>query len=224
MRRIRKGQRNEQLSDEELQRTQVLNLQDFKETVRIDRITSKKPAIFAATIGILLIVLGLAFPTMQSLTTRQKTQARKQQIDEKVKKEVKVVEEDVVCHWEKLNNPNGTDENIDVTFHFRDDKLVSSTKAYKLTKTPTYQGTPGELASYLQALQSFLMQISGYSVSVQTIDNGSITTTTVDYNLVDVTKIPAAHQSNYRFNVLHRANQSKEEVKASMIAISYKCE
>ena len=186
--------------------------------------TSKKPAILAATIGVLLIALGLAFPAMQSLTTRQKAQARKIELDEQVEKEVKVVEEDVKCHWEKLNNPNGTDENIDVSFHFRDDKLVESTKEYKLTKTPNYQGTPAELASYLQALQSFLMQISGYSVSVQTIDNGSITTTKVDYTLLEITKIPAAHQSNYRFNVLHRANQSKEDVTESMVAIGYKCE
>ena len=222
--RKREGQRNQQLSDEELQRTQVLNLQDFKETARIERITSKKPAIIAATIGILLIAIGVTFPAMQSLNTRHETQARKAELEKHLQTEVKIVEEDMKCHFENLNQTNGTDENIDVIFHFRDDKLVSSTKNYKLTKSANYQGTPGELASYLSALQSFLMQISGYSVSVQTIENGSVTTTMVDYNLLDISKVPAQHQSNYRFNVLHRANQTKAEVEKSMTAIGYKCE
>lgn len=222
--RRRKGLRNGQMSDEELQRTQVLNLQAFKETARFERMTSKKPAILSATIGILLIALGLLFPTMQSLTTRQKAQARKIEIEEQVEKKVKILEEDMTCHWQQLNNPNGTDENIDLTFHFKDDKLVSAIKAYKLTKSPSYQGTPAELASYLNALQSFLMQISGYSVSVQTIENGSITTTTVDYTLLDVMKVPAQHQSNYRFSVTQKEGKSKDEVETSMTVAGYKCE
>ena len=224
MRRIRKGQRNQQLSDEEMQRTQVLNLQDFKETARIERISSKKPAILSASIGILLIVLGLMFPTMQSLTTRQKTQARKIELDQREKTEVKVVEEDVVCKWQNLNQANGTDENIEITFHFVDDKLVKAEKNYILTKSPSAQDTPPELASYLGALQSFLMQIGGYSVTVQALDNGSITTTKVDYALIDMTKVPEQHQSNYRFMVTQKEGNTKEEVKTSMIAQKYTCE
>jgi len=222
--RKREGQRNQQLSDEELQRTQVLNLQDFKETARIERITSKKPAIIAATLGVLMIAIGLTFPAMQSLTTRNQAQARKEALEQHSQKVIEVKEEDMKCHFENLNQANGTDENIDVTFHFKDDKLISSMKSYKLTKSVNYQGTPGELASYLSALQSFLMQISGYSVSVQTITDGSVTTTAVDYTLLDISKVPAQHQSNYRFNVLHRANQTKDEVEKSMTAIGYKCE
>jgi len=224
MGRIKRGQRNGQLSDEELQRTQVLNLQAFKETARIEKITSKKPAAIMAIIGVFLIALGVTFPAMQSLTTRSEVQARKVAHDEEKKKEVKIVEEDMKCHWEKLNNPNGTDENIDASFHFRDDKLVKSTKEYKLTKSANYQGEPGELASYLKALQSFLMSIQGYQVSVQVIDNGSITTTTVDYNLLDITTVPQQHQSNYRFNIVNKANDSKESVTKAMTAIGYTCE
>lgn len=224
MRHIRKGPRNQQLSDEEMQRTQVLNLQDFKATARIERLSSKKPAILSASIGVLLIVLGLMFPTMQSLTTRQKTQARKLDIDQQTEKKVKVVEEDMVCHWQSLNKENGTDENIDVTFHFVDDKLVKAEKDYILTKSDSVQDTPAELGSYLNALQSFLMQISGYSVTVQSVDNGSITTTKVDYTLIDMTKVPAQHQSNYRFMVTQEKDKTKDEVETSMTAAGYKCE
>ena len=128
------------------------------------------------------------------------------------------------CHWERLNNENGTDENIDITFHFKDDELVSATKEYILTKSATVQETPAELASYLNALQSFLMQISGYSVSVQTIENGSITTTKIDYPILDMTKVPAQHKDNYRFNITQKEGLSKDEVKTSMATIEYKCE
>ena len=220
MRLRKKGQRNAQVSDEELQRTQVLNLIDFKETARIERITSKKPAAILAILGVCLIALGLFFPAMQSLSTRHEVQKRVEPVEEE---DVKVVEETMICHWEKLNNPNGTDENIDVTFNFRDDKLTSSKKDYKLTKSTTATTEPTELQSYLTALQSFLMQTSGYSVSVKTIDNGSITTTEVDYTLLDPTKIPAAHQSNYRFDVKNKKDDSKDTVKKSMTALQYKC-
>ena len=98
------------------------------------------------------------------------------------------------------------------------------TKEYKLTKSATYQGEPGELASYLKALQSFLMNIQGYSVSVQVIDHGSITTTIVDYNLLDITTVPQQHQSNYRFNVISKADDSKETVTKAMTALNYTCE
>ena len=216
--------RNQQISDEELQRTQVLNLQDFKETARIEKATSKKPAAIFAVLGMLLIAIGMILPAMQSLTTRKEVQARKTEIEKHKTETVKVVEEDVVCRYAKLNNPNGTDENIEVTFHFRDDKLVTAVKKYVLTKSATAKEEPNELTSYLSALQSFLMQISGYSVSVQTIDHGSITTTEVDYNLLDVSTIPQQHQANYRFNVLHRLNDSKESVKTSMTNIGYTCE
>ena len=67
------------------------------------------------------------------------------------------------------------------------------------------------------------MQTSGYSVSVKTIDNGSITTTDVDYTLLDPTKIPATHQSNYRFDVKNKKDDSKDTVKKSMTALQYKC-
>ena len=215
--------RNQQISDEELQRTQVLNLKDFKETARIERATSKKPAAFFAVLGMLLIAIGIALPAVQSLSTRKEVQARKTEIENHKSEPVKVVEEDMLCQYTKLNNPNGTDENIEVSFHFKDDKLVTSTKKYILTKSATATEEPHELSSYLSALQSFLMQISGYSVSVQTIDHGSITTTEVDYNLLDISTIPQQHQANYRFNVLHRVNDSKESVKTSMTNIGYTC-
>ena len=108
-------QRNQQLSDDELQRTQVLNLQAFKETARIEKLSSKKPAIILAVIGVLSISLGLSFPAIQSLSTRQNAEKNQQktlerrQSEEKIKK---VVEEEMICTHQDLNKPNGTDGGV----------------------------------------------------------------------------------------------------------------
>lgn len=224
MRRRKGSQRNQQMSDEELQRTQVLNLQDFKETARIERISSKKPAAIVAFLGVCLIAVGLAFPTMQSLAARRSAEKSKQEIEKRQQDIVEVKIEKATCHFENLNNPNGTDENINITYTFEDDKLISSTKAYILTKSATATTDPPELASYLEALQSFLVQLDGYNVSVQTVSNGSITTTEVDYKRLDMATIPAQHQANYRFNVLFEANETKENVMLGMANAGYRCE
>ena len=218
------GQRNGQLSDEELQRTQVLNLKDFKETARIEKLSSKKPALIVAIVGLLLISIGISMPAVQSMSARKAAEEAKNEIEKRRQDEVKVVEEELTCHWERLNNENGTDEKLDATFTFKDDKLQTSKKVYRLTKSAMATTEPAELTNYLTALQSYLMQISGYKLSVQTIANGSITTTDVDYTLLNIAQVPQQHQTNYRFNVLHQVNTSKEDVSTSMTALGYTCE
>ena len=222
--KLKKQKRNQQISDEELQRTQVLNLQSFKETARFEKMTSKKPAIILAVLGVLFIAIGLAFPTMQSLKARIEAEKNKDNIEKRVKEKPQIVEKEIHCQLKRLNNPNGTDEILDVDFLFKNDKLATSTKNYTLIKSENQKDDPAELSSYLNALQSFLIQISGYSVSVQTIEHGSITTTQVDYTLVDKSQIPGKHQSNYRFDVLHTSDSSKTDVVLSMTNIGYTCE
>ena len=48
----------DQMTPEELQRTQVINLKDVEEVVRIEKRTSKKPAIIVAIIGLALVMGG----------------------------------------------------------------------------------------------------------------------------------------------------------------------
>ena len=62
-------QRSQQMTQEELQKTQVLNLKDVEEAARFERITSKKPAIIVAAIGVLSIMFGATFGVVQTLTT-----------------------------------------------------------------------------------------------------------------------------------------------------------
>ena len=212
-------QRNQQLSDEELQRTQVLNLKDFKETARIEKLSSKKPSIILALIGLLFISVGNAVPTVQSISARNQAEKSREQIERREQ----IEETQMVCHWERLNNPNQTDEIVDATFTFKGDKLTNVKKDYKLIKSAGVTQDPPELASYLTALQAFLMQTTGYKVSVQTIDGGSITTTEVDFTTVDMTKIPESHQQNYRFSITNKLDMSKNDVQTNMTSQGYTC-
>ena len=49
------------MTQEELQKTQVLNLKDVEEAARFERITSKKPAIIVATIGLVTVPTPFIF-------------------------------------------------------------------------------------------------------------------------------------------------------------------
>ena len=51
VRQISEEEIKQTLTKEELQQTQVLNLDELEKTIRIEKKTSKKPAILIATIG-----------------------------------------------------------------------------------------------------------------------------------------------------------------------------
>ena len=60
MRKKRESTTNgEQMSKEELTRTQVLNLSDFEQVTKYEKSTSKRPAIFLAILGLFCIISGI---------------------------------------------------------------------------------------------------------------------------------------------------------------------
>lgn len=217
--------RNKQMSDDELQRTQVLNLADFKQVTKYEKAASKKPAIIVAILGIISITLGTTLPGIESYMSRKtvednfKVQQRKAEIN----LDGPEIEE-LVCTSKTLNKENGTDEVLRVTYSLEENKLKSLQKEYYLTQSENVTETPYELGSYLNALQSFLIQIDGYSVSVKNIDKGSLTTTKVDYEKLDITQVPDMHKSNYRFDILYDKDATKEAIIQDMTTRNYICE
>ena len=217
------------MTEEELQRTQVLNLDAFKEVARFEKMTSKKPAIFIAVLGIFSIALGTAFPAIQSYAARKAVEATKPTVQSRVKskKEIinRVVEKDLICKWENLNLSNGTDETINVTYHFKDDALIAMDKVYSLTKSKTATSDPEELKSFQNALQPFLIQTDGYALIIKPLEeNGIEVTTKVDYELLDISTIPAMHQENYRFNVIYQKGEKEINVRQTTTEKGYVCE
>ena len=75
----------QELTKEELQKTQILNLKELEETIVFEKKTSKKPAIFVAILGILSIIAGTSVMTVQHLNAK-KAQLQKNEIQKKVVK------------------------------------------------------------------------------------------------------------------------------------------
>ena len=70
-------QSGSQVSQEELAKTQVLNLNDVKALAKYEKKISKKPAILFAIAGLLSISLGFAYPnimaSLDKAPTKQET-------------------------------------------------------------------------------------------------------------------------------------------------------
>ena len=61
----------QQMTQEELQRTQVLNLQEVEKVAKFEKRTSKKPALFVAFLGILSITFGTTFGITEMLSANK---------------------------------------------------------------------------------------------------------------------------------------------------------
>ena len=96
-----------QISQEELMKTQVLNLQDVEEAARYEKATSKKPAILVAVIGFFAIFLGTSLPFVNSLMNQKDTSLKTDKTIEK--KQILNTESNLNCTYTSLNNPDGTD-------------------------------------------------------------------------------------------------------------------
>ena len=211
----------QQMSEEQLQRTQVLNLDDFKKTAKIEKMSSKKPAIVIALLGIFSILIGASYPAVNSMMSQKKdvTKTSKTQT-RKVVKENKTY---VKCSVSALNQPDGTDAFIDINYTFEDDKLISFIKEYKLVLTNGVTTGQAVIDGFLQALPPYLVQQPGYELTVKKLDTGISTTTKVDYKTLDVNTIPQINQENFRFNVIYVANSTKDAVIKDMQQQNYTC-
>ena len=59
VRQISDEEIKQELTKEQLQQTQVLNFQEVQKAIRFEKITSKKPAILVAVLGIISIIIDI---------------------------------------------------------------------------------------------------------------------------------------------------------------------
>lgn len=211
----------QQMTQEELQRTQVLNLQDVQEAVKYEKMTSKKPAIFIAILGIISILTGTTFGVVQNLQAKAEVEREKA-----IKRRESVpTEKTLSCSYTKLGDVDGTDYVLKRDFTFKDTKLTKEIKTFIISPS---QGNPnGELGvqNYLLALQPYLVQMSGYELMVEKdkTTGAATTTTTINYEILDVTKVPAIHQSNFRFNVEYNKDVEQTKLETDLKSKGYIC-
>ena len=211
----------QQMSQEELQRTQVLNLQDVQEAVKYEKMTSKKPAIIIAILGIASILMGTTFGVVQNLQAK----AEKEREKAVVRRETVPTEKTLSCSLTKLADYDGTDYTLTRDFTFKDNKLTKEIKSFKLSPS---EGNPNGVTgvqNYLVALQPFLVQMSGYELMVEKDQNTgtATTTTTINYEILDITKVPEMHQSNFRFNVEYTNESDQTTIEQNLKTKGYTC-
>jgi len=211
----------QQMSQEELQRTQVLNLQDVQEAVKYEKMTSKKPAIIIAILGIASILMGTTFGVVQNLQAK----AEKEREKAVVRRETVPTEKTLSCSLTKLADYDGTDYTLTRDFTFKDNKLTKEIKSFKLSPS---EGNPNGVTgvqNYLVALQPFLVQMSGYELMVEKDQNTgtATTTTTINYEILDITKVPEMHQSNFRFSVEYTNGSDQATIEQDLKTKGYTC-
>ena len=211
----------QQMTEEELQRTQVLNFDTFKQVARYEKISSKKPAIIVALLGVLAIVIGGTYPIVQSQMA--KSNEKNKSTVQARKREVKPVTSELTCTQTTPSVGNGLDQTITIKYNFIDNKLTSFTKELNLGLTAGTTTGQVALQDFINALQPFLVQKDGYSVTAKKIENGVVTTTSVDYKTVDINSLPEINQQNGYFNVMYLADTNMEAIKQDMTNYNYIC-
>ena len=218
-----------QITPEELQKTLVLNLKDFEETARIERMTSKKPALIVALMGIFSIALGLGFPLIQSFTARTKenetiVENREEYNDEDFKENYNNVnEETVLCNFDRLIE-DGTHVISIAELKFRDGGIVAFTRTTTINPIPGNGFGPSSIQTTNTIMQPLLTQMDGYKVTVRpTNEGGTVIETVVDYDRLDFTMFPGKQQTHYATSVDYASNTPKDQVIVDMGTRGFTC-
>ena len=216
-----KQQVQQQMTEEELQRTQVLNFDAFKQVARYEKLSSKKPALIVALIGILALIIGGGYPIVQSQMEKKSDDNANSAVQARKKVE-EVKKTELTCVRNRPGVVAGLNETLTIVYSFENDKLTSFTKELVLTKANEEQGQTS-LQNYLTALEAFLIQQDGYKMSVKQIDNGVSTTTSVDYKDLDINKIPEINQNNEYFNIIYIADTKTSAISQDMATQEFVC-
>lgn len=219
-------QKVHQVTPEELQKTLVLNLADFEETARIEKMTSKKPALIVALLGVFSIALGFSFPLVQSFTARDKTEDTIVENREEYNKEEVVLsnEETVSCTFDKIID-DGTHVVAVAEATFKNGVISKFKRTTTVNPIPGNGLGPITVQSYITTIQPLLVQMDGYRVTIQpTPEAGTLITTDVDYDKLDFTMFPEKNQVHFTTSVDYAANTPKAQVIPDVESKGYVCE
>lgn len=209
-----------QMTQEELQRTQVLNLKDVEEAVRIEKRTSKKPAIIVGMLGIISILFGSTFPMVQTLTTKPKDNTVRIE-----KKRTINPESTLNCTLTKLSNADGTDTILNANYTFNYNKLIKAEKIFTINPTVGNPLGATTVQAYITGYKPFLVeQIAGYQMSSTPTENGLIVKSLVDLTVFNPTTLPTLHQGNIATKVEYQVNTEKETIYKDLTSKGFTCQ
>ncbi len=213
----------QQLTPEELQKTQVLNLQELEETIKYEKKTSKKPAILIAIIGIVSIIAGSSVFTLKALSAKKEdSMIQKKEIIEPQEEKVKSTE--LTCESIKLNKEDGTDTILKIIYQFENDKIVSFTKSFTIEQSKGNEKGLQTVESYKKVYQAFLNPTIGYQITLSPKGTtGIIITVNVDYSKLDMTTLNATQNTHISTSVDYPKDSSKINIQTDMISKGLTC-
>ena len=216
-------QQQQQMTQQELQRTQVLNIDELEKTVRFEKISSKKPAIIVAAIGILFLTFGTTFQVASNLKGSSKVEKR--DIAEEVveKNDVKPTTTNLNCNITATNQADGTDTVYSILYTFEDNKLVGFKKVYTITPTPGNPLGAATVQNYIIGYQPFLNPIDGYQISVIPTGEGLVVTVEVDYTKLDLTLLNPTQQNHFTTKLDYPLDHPKDTIYTEMIGAGFTC-
>ena len=198
-RQITQEEINQQLSKEELHKTQVLNLKEVEAVARFEKRTSKKPAIIIAVIGIMSIFFGTTFSIVQSFNSKNKSsvEPRKETTPQKQEQIIVNDETTVNCIVDTLNNPDGTDTSYTIQMNFKNDKLISFTKHYIISAIDGNATGAKTIKTYEEGYKAFLNSIPGYDIDVTTNNNMVNVLVSVSYEMLDLSLLSPVQANHF---------------------------
>ena len=214
----------QQMTPEELQRTQVLNLQDVEDLAAFEKRTSKKPAIIIAVIGIISILCGGGLTAYQSMEAKtlaeEEKKVEKREIQNKVEEKPAVT--NLNCSKASQNNSDGTNTLYTVNYNFVEGELTGFTKQLDVTAINPAENK-GVLA-YVEGYKPYTVAVDGYSVVV-TYDNASKLSAiiTADFEKLDLTKVPPVQQTHFTTSIDYTMGTAQDKVYADLIASGFQC-
>lgn len=191
VRQISEDEIKKELTKEELQQTQVLNFQEVQRTIRFEKITSKKPAIIIAIIGVLSLLLGGTIQIATSLKTAPHDVQKRD-----TKKDIEVVVKNLICAKTTLNNPDNTNTVYNITYKFENEKLVGFTKEYNISAVLDKADGKKSIEKYTNEYNNLLNETDGYEIDVSTTESTISIKVVADYKKLDLTKLNEIQNTN----------------------------
>lgn len=216
---LRNSQKYQQMSQEELQKTQVLNLEDFEGTARYEKMTSKRPAIIVALIGAFSIFFGTTFGVVQTLNSpsiKKNTNS--------VQKRETTATDILTCTLNQLGLADGTDQVYSVIYTFKDNKLINFTRTTTINPTTGNVNGPVAIENYKQAFVPYLISLNGYEVTLAPSGEGLIATTSVDYSKLDLSTFPETQQATSYTKIDYAAGTDKTSLQSDLFSQGYTCQ
>ncbi len=226
--RKKQSSNNQQMSREELTRTQVLNLSDFERVAKYEKSVSKKPAIFLFVLGMFCIIAGLSYNSIMAFVIDKITPPAPQ-VSKKItenKDLIKTKNDTVTCHYTSIDANAGTELILDLNLIFYNNILDTCVKNMSFV-TSLGKETAGQpvVDYYYPIFKSFEeMTIPGYISKTNLINNGFETKTTMDLKTVNVESLTDQHKAYPATTVDFIYGEDKETATQRAISYGYTCE